>query len=59
MDHFGDPCIYCDTPHDLVAPGPCPGRPGLDREADLQLTIDALLKARLDAARAQRAGEEE
>ena len=46
MDHFGDPCIYCDTPHDLVAPGPCPGRPGLDREADLQMTIDALLKER-------------
>ena len=56
MDHLGDPCIYCDTPHDLVAPGPCPGRPGLDREADLQLTIDALLKER--AAR-QQGGEEE
>lgn len=22
--HFGDPCIYCGTPHDTVAPGPCP-----------------------------------
>jgi hypothetical protein len=23
--HFGDPCIYCKTPHDEVAIGPCPG----------------------------------
>ena len=22
--HFGDPCKYCGTPHDEVAPGPCP-----------------------------------
>lgn len=22
--HKGDPCIYCKTPHDAVAPGPCP-----------------------------------
>ena len=21
--HFGDPCMYCDTPHDNVRPGPC------------------------------------
>ena len=24
--HFGDPCIYCGTPHDNVEPGPCPAR---------------------------------
>ena len=24
--HKGDPCIYCDTPHDDIAPGPCPGK---------------------------------
>lgn len=24
--HAGDPCFYCDTPHDDVAPGPCAGR---------------------------------
>jgi hypothetical protein len=24
--HFGDPCIRCNTPHDEVEPGPCPGR---------------------------------
>ena len=28
--HFGDPCIYCGTPHDEVAPGPCPGRADYD-----------------------------
>ena len=22
--HLGDPCIYCEMPHDHVAPGPCP-----------------------------------
>ena len=22
--HFGDPCIYCGTPHDDVEPGSCP-----------------------------------
>lgn len=22
--HFGDPCVHCGTPHDEVAPGPCP-----------------------------------
>lgn len=25
--HYGDPCIHCDTPHDLVAAGPCLGDP--------------------------------
>jgi|FLOH01.1.fsa_nt_gi hypothetical protein len=25
--HLGDPCRYCGTPHDDVAPGPCPGPP--------------------------------
>ena len=25
--HFGDPCIHCGTPHDDVAPGPCPSAP--------------------------------
>lgn len=25
--HFGDPCQKCGTPHDEVAPGPCPGVP--------------------------------
>ncbi len=24
--HYGDPCRYCGTPHDDVAPGPCPAR---------------------------------
>lgn len=24
--HSGDPCKYCGTPHDEVAPGPCPAR---------------------------------
>lgn len=24
--HFGDPCVHCGTPHDEVAPGPCPGK---------------------------------
>ena len=42
--HFGDPCIYCDCPHDEVAVGNCPGRPGLERTADMQLTIDSLLE---------------
>lgn len=23
--HIGDPCIFCDTPHDKVLPGECPG----------------------------------
>jgi outer membrane murein-binding lipoprotein Lpp len=23
--HFGDPCVYCGTPHDDVTPGQCPG----------------------------------
>ena len=23
--HLGDPCIFCDTPHDSVTPGPCLG----------------------------------
>lgn len=23
--HLGDPCIFCKTPHDDVAPGACPG----------------------------------
>lgn len=46
--HLGDPCIYCDTPHDRVVPGSCPGRPGLDRGADLQMTIDALLQQTVD-----------
>jgi hypothetical protein len=27
LTHFGDPCIHCGTPHDEVAPGPCPGDP--------------------------------
>lgn len=22
--HYGDPCMYCGTAHDEVAPGPCP-----------------------------------
>ncbi len=26
--HFGDPCIYCGTPHDDVEIGPCPGYEG-------------------------------
>jgi len=43
--HFGDPCIWCDTPWDRVAVGPCPGRPGLERTADMQLTIDRLMEA--------------
>ena len=25
LAHKGDPCIYCETPHDAVAPGACPG----------------------------------
>ncbi len=24
--HKGDPCFYCNTPHDEVLKGPCPGR---------------------------------
>ena len=24
--HKGNPCIYCGTLHDDVAPGPCPGK---------------------------------
>ncbi len=24
--HEGDPCKYCDTPHDEVSPGPCKGK---------------------------------
>lgn len=24
--HFGDPCKYCNTPHDEVMPGACPAR---------------------------------
>lgn len=24
--HVGDPCFYCDTPHDDVPVGPCAGR---------------------------------
>lgn len=24
--HRGDPCVYCDQPHDAVDVGPCPGR---------------------------------
>ncbi len=24
--HTGDPCFYCDTPHDAVAVGDCAGR---------------------------------
>lgn len=24
--HFGDPCIYCHTPHDDVPSGPCVAR---------------------------------
>lgn len=24
--HRGDPCIYCETPHDKVKPGPCPAK---------------------------------
>lgn len=23
MLHLGDPCVYCEVPHDDVAPGPC------------------------------------
>jgi hypothetical protein len=26
MAHRGDPCMYCDTPHDKVEPGMCPDR---------------------------------
>ena len=26
--HYGDPCLYCGTPHDEVATGPCPSRAG-------------------------------
>ncbi len=25
-EHYGDPCVYCGTPHDEVAVGNCPGR---------------------------------
>jgi len=42
--HLGNPCIYCDQEWDAVAVGPCPGRPRLDMEADLQLTLDAALR---------------
>ena len=34
--------MFCDQAWDKVEPGPCPGRPGLDREADLSLTVAAL-----------------
>ena len=44
MKHFGDPCIYCDTPMMQVEIGECPGRPRLERTADLQRSIDMLLK---------------
>jgi len=27
LRHFRDPCVHCGTPHDEVAPGPCPGDP--------------------------------
>lgn len=23
--HYGDPCIHCGTPHDVVSVGPCTG----------------------------------
>lgn len=28
VGHVGDPCIYCNLPHDEVKPGPCPARKG-------------------------------
>lgn len=31
--HRGDPCRYCGTPHDEVAPGPCPARTPAPGEA--------------------------
>lgn len=31
--HHGDPCRYCGTPHDEVAPGPCPARTPAPTEA--------------------------
>lgn len=40
--HLGDPCVFCDQLQDKIEPGPCPGRPGLERSADLQLTVSAL-----------------
>lgn len=40
--HLGDPCVFCDQPWDKIEPGPCPGRPGLEEIADLQLTVSAL-----------------
>jgi hypothetical protein len=27
MNHFGDPCIHCNTLHDDVPVGPCQGDP--------------------------------
>ena len=40
--HLGDPCVFCDQKWDDVAPGECPGRPGLEESADLQTTVWAL-----------------
>lgn len=37
--HFGDPCVRCGTPHDEVAPGPCPGGAvTIDTSGAIQLT---------------------
>ena len=26
IGHVGDPCQFCNSPHDMVKPGPCPVR---------------------------------
>lgn len=44
QNHLGSPCIYCDKLFENIEVGDCPGRPGLEAAADLQLTIDRLLE---------------
>jgi hypothetical protein len=38
--HRGDPCVWCGTPHDEAAPGPCPCAPSAAMVADALVEIE-------------------